>query len=159
MISLQGIKMTERVITNYKCSQRFYSGRIKNRNLGDFLCFLTQNFFSKITLLGLILCEESIACILEAWKRSSDPDSGKWVFLNEAKIENFWISCLKIIFQEVILCGDCAHFGILKMLPWPWFRKIRMFIEAKIGDVLISLNQDQGSIFKLREWYIKFINS
>jgi hypothetical protein len=51
------------------------------------------------------------------------------------------------------------------MLPWSWFREIRVCIEAKyeifrfifslldsyFQYTLISLNQDQGSIFKLRE--------
>ena len=46
---------------------------------------------------------------------------------------------------------DCAHSRILKMLPWLWFREIRVCIEAKIQHVLISLNQGQGSVFKLRE--------
>jgi hypothetical protein len=38
----------------------------------------------------------SIARILEAWKRF--PDSGKWVFCIEAKMEKCCVSCLKIIF-------------------------------------------------------------
>ena len=52
---------------------------------------------------------------------------------------------------------DCAYSRNVKMLPWPWFRKIDICIEAKIEKfwnfqyVLISLNQDQGSIFTLRE--------
>jgi hypothetical protein len=47
----------------------------KNRNLDDFFIFFDSTFFSKMTLLGLILCRESIARISEAWKRF--PDLGK----------------------------------------------------------------------------------
>jgi hypothetical protein len=84
--------------------------------------------------------------IPEAWKRF--PDSGKrcvyW-----GKIEKIWNFFLKIISLGVISCGESIARILEKMLSW--FRKIRVCIEAKIKHVLISLNQDQGSIFKLRE--------
>ena len=46
----------------------------EDRLLGD---IIKKNFFLKMTLLPLILCEESIARIPEPWKRFPDPDSRK----------------------------------------------------------------------------------
>ena len=67
----------------------------------------------------------------------------------------FWIfakmTFLGVIFMRKI---DCAHSRSLKMLPWPWFREIRVCIEAKIQHVLIFLNQGQRNVFKLWEWAI-----
>jgi len=38
----------------------------------------------------------------------------------------------KMTLFGLILCGgiDCAHSRSLKTLPWPWFREIRVCIEA-----------------------------
>jgi hypothetical protein len=50
---------------------------------------------------------------------------------------------LKIFPQNHISRGnfmrwiDCAHSRSMKMLLWPWFREIRVCIEAKIQNVLI----------------------
>ena len=58
----------------------------KNRNLGDFSCFFEPKFFSKMALLGLILCGE-IDCA--HFQRFPDPESGNRNVCIEAKIENF----------------------------------------------------------------------
>jgi hypothetical protein len=50
-----------------------FTGCIKKQEFERFFhIFLTRKFFSKMTLLGLILCGEWIP---EAWKRFPDPDS------------------------------------------------------------------------------------
>jgi hypothetical protein len=46
---------------------------------------------------------------------------------------------------------DYAQSRSLKTLPWPWFREIStIWVFASIYT-LISLNQDQRSIYKIRE--------
>ena len=50
--------------------------------------FFDPKFFSKMTLLWLILCEESIARIPEAWRRFVDSDSGN-KFVLKRKYEKF----------------------------------------------------------------------
>ncbi len=70
-----------------------------------------------MTLLGLILCEESIARIYEAWKCLPDPDSGEIDEYIEAKIEKIWNFFLKIIFLGVIPCGESI---VCILESWKW---------------------------------------
>ena len=65
---------------------------------------------------------------------------------------------LKMIRLGAILCEkiDCAHSWTLKMLPWLWFRERLGFWSeipcfSQFQNPIFSLNQAQGSIFRIRE--------
>ena len=77
-----------------------------------------------MTLLPLILCEESIARIPEPWKRFPDPDSGRVVGVLKRKSNIFrflWENCRFLGFSKREI--DWAHSRTVKTLPWPWFRE------------------------------------
>ena len=106
------------------------------------------NFSLKIIFLGVISCGESIARISEPWKSFLKGGGGKnavrWrrknFFFNFSKNDPTTPNFMRKI--------DCAHSQSLKMLPWPWFREIRVCIEAKIQHVLIYPESGSGKRFQ-----------
>ena len=71
-----------------------------------------------MTLLPLILCEESIARIPEPWKRFPDPDSGKVVGVLKRKSNIFRFLWEKRRFLGFSRQGiNCSHSQIMKTLP------------------------------------------
>ena len=83
-----------------------------------------ENFFLKMTTLGVILYIESIICIPKARKRFRDPDSGKNGVFIKAKIEKFRFFTSNRLYRDNFMRGiDYAHSRCLKMFPWLWFRE------------------------------------
>ena len=109
-----------------------------------FHAFSTRKFFPKMTLLRLILCEESIVRISNA----SLTNSGELECVYWSENRNFLDVVSKNDFLGVNLCGES-----IARIPGAWKR----FSDSVNRSVCIetmtnfSLIQDQGNVFKLRK--------
>ena len=106
-----------------------------------------------MTLLLLILCEESIARIPESWKRFPDPDSGKVVGVLKRKSNIFrflWENRRFLGFSSREI--DWAHSQTVKTLPWPWFREEIGVLKRKSKNfrfnTLYSVLKRKSKIFR-----------
>ena len=109
-----------------------------------------------MTLLPLILCEESIARIPEPWKRFPDPDSGKVVGVLKRKSNIFrflWENRRFLGFSRREI--DWAHSRTVKTLPWPWFRKgIDVLKRKSIGTT--KQKNRKWRVFFEKKFLLKF---